>query len=55
MYRLNLILSAHWGYPLNNWNGNGAPWENWPPTRVHQERGPMAEICGGDWHHRSLE
>jgi xylan 1,4-beta-xylosidase len=27
--RLNLILSAHWGYPLNNWNGHGAPWENW--------------------------
>ncbi len=27
--RLNLMLSAHWGYPLNNWNGHGAPWENW--------------------------
>ena len=54
--RLNLMLPAHWGYPLNNWNGHGAPWENWAAYETYlTERCPMAEVCGGERHPRGLE
>ncbi len=42
--RLNLILSAHWGYPLNNWNGHGAPWENW--AAYESTSGTWLDGCG---------
>lgn len=33
--QVQVLVSDTYGYPLNNWNGNGAPYDNWERWEAH--------------------